>query len=168
MRYYSLVSKKYMFKALLCHFVLGAKAGDVSGVADAVTKYKNMSAAFDGTRECKLIESLDAAYAASDVQKFTDHLFAYDRISKLDNWTSTLLLSVKSALKASTESTSASAVSFSGTASTLGMEPDLQSGGAVKPVSAAVPKAIGATPTSSLARPAAPMKKPPADEPDMM
>jgi alpha-soluble NSF attachment protein len=91
--------KDYLFKAGLCHLVLGAKANDVSGVEKALDKYKDMHPAFDGTREAKLLEDCVDAYNKNDVELFTGHVFKFDSIIKLDNWTASLLLQVKDILK---------------------------------------------------------------------
>jgi len=46
-----------------------------------------------------LIEACAKAFDDDDVDAFTDHVFAYDKIYKLDNWTASLLLIVKKILK---------------------------------------------------------------------
>jgi len=91
--------KDYLFKSGLCHLVLGAKAGDVSGVEKAIDKYKDMHPAFDGTRECKLLEDLHDAFNKDDVELYTGHVFKFDSIMKLDNWTASMLLQVKDIMK---------------------------------------------------------------------
>jgi len=91
--------KDYMFKASLCHFAMASKTGDVSSVTAAVDKYKDLHPAFEPTRECKLIENCVQAFQEDDVNKFTDFLFNYDKIYRLDSWTSSLLLTIKRALQ---------------------------------------------------------------------
>lgn len=96
----------YGHDVMLCMCVcVGAKTGNINRVSDMLTKHKIINSLFDSSHECKLIEQLIDAYIAGSSTKFTDHLFDYDRIIKLDNWTSTLLLSVKNSLKSTTQST---------------------------------------------------------------
>lgn len=152
-------AKEYMFKALLCQFVLASRAGDIQIVSDSSEKYKTLSAQWDGCREQKLIESLTKAYDAGDTTKFTDALFTFDRISKLDSWTSTLLLNVKRQLQAATTTTSAAAVAFATTPSAA------PAGGAAGAGAGA--KAAGAEPDLQGGK-GAPAAAPPIDEPDMM
>eukprot|EP01006_Ploeotia_vitrea_P051358 TRINITY_DN67551_c2_g1_i1.p1 TRINITY_DN67551_c2_g1~~TRINITY_DN67551_c2_g1_i1.p1 ORF type:complete len:312 (-),score=172.41 TRINITY_DN67551_c2_g1_i1:1083-2018(-) len=94
-------AKEYLFKAALCQlaYATSAKDGKVDDVRDAVNKYKEMLPQFDGSRECKLIESLLDPVDKTDVDAFTDAVFEYDSISKLDNWKASLLLKIKLAVK---------------------------------------------------------------------
>ena len=91
--------KDYLFKALLCHLVLGAKKNDMAGVEAAVDKYKDMLPQLDGTREVKLIEDLVNAFKEDDMDVYSDTVFRYDEIYKLDNWTAKVLLDVKNIMK---------------------------------------------------------------------
>jgi alpha-soluble NSF attachment protein len=91
--------KDYLFKAALCHMAVGAAAGDISGAQTALQKYTDTYATFDGTREAKLLEALTKAYEEEDVDKFTEAIFKYDQVSKLDGWTTKILLVAKNALK---------------------------------------------------------------------
>jgi len=90
--------KDYLYKATLCHFVMGAKAGDVKAVEEALNKYKETFPAFDGSRECKLMEQCLEAYNADSVDAFTEHVYNFDRIYKLDPWTGKILLTIKTIL----------------------------------------------------------------------
>jgi alpha-soluble NSF attachment protein len=91
--------KDYFFKAALCQLVLCAKSGDMKVLEDKLEKYKDQHPAFDGDRSCKLIEACAKAFEDDDVDAFTDQVFSYDKIYKLDNWTASLLLTVKKILK---------------------------------------------------------------------
>jgi len=91
--------KDYFFKAALCQLVVCAKTGDMKVLEDKLEKYKDQHPAFDGDRSCKLIESCMKAFDDDDVEAFTDQVFSYDKIYKLDNWTASLLLIVKKILK---------------------------------------------------------------------
>jgi len=91
--------KDYLFKAGLCHLVMAAESGDVSSMSSVLDRYKDMDPKFDGSRELKLIENMVQSYQDGDVSKFTDVVFNYDRIYKLDNWTSSLLLNIKQTIQ---------------------------------------------------------------------
>jgi len=90
--------KDYLFEASLIQLVMGAKHGDSSNVIIAVEKYKDLHPAYDGSRECKFIENVTTAYQEDDLKKFVDTVFNYDKIYKLDTWTSGLLLAVKNTM----------------------------------------------------------------------
>jgi len=90
--------KDYLFKSSLIQLVMGAKNGDSSNVIIALDKYKDLHPAYDGSRECKFIENVTTAYQQDDLKKFVDIVFNYDKIYKLDTWTSGLLLAVKNTM----------------------------------------------------------------------
>lgn len=92
---------QYLFKAGLCHLVLGSQNNDVTEATSALEKYKEWHAQFEGSRECKFLEDILKAWEDKDTEKFTDVVFEYDQISKLDPWKSGLLLAIKNHLKAS-------------------------------------------------------------------
>jgi len=91
--------KDYFFKAAVCQLVLCAKQGDMKMLEEKLDRYKDQHPAFDGDRSCKLIEACMKAFDDDDVDGFTEQVFAYDKIYKLDNWTASLLLIVKKIIK---------------------------------------------------------------------
>jgi len=91
--------KDYLFKALLCHFVMQAPSHKLDLVSSKLEQYLDMCPSLDNTREKQLIENLIEAFNADDSDKFADHVFRYDEISKLDNWTAKVLLDIKKALE---------------------------------------------------------------------
>lgn len=93
--------KDYLFKATLCGMVMAAKTGDedMKDMEDTIDRYKDLNPAYDGSRECKFLEECVKAYQDEDVEAFTNCVFQYDKIYKLDNWTATLLLELKQILK---------------------------------------------------------------------
>jgi len=91
--------KEYYFKAMLCHLCMCAKSLDSSPALEALEKYKDTYPGFDGSREAKLIEGIAGTFQTADVQKFTDIVFQYDRIYKLDNWTTSMLLDIKTMMQ---------------------------------------------------------------------
>lgn len=91
--------KDYFFKALLCQLAVL----DASGTRLALDKYKDLNVQFGGSRECKFIEAITEAFAENDIDKFTDVVYEFDNISKLDNWKSKILLTVKLGMKKAQE-----------------------------------------------------------------
>lgn len=62
-----------------------------------------MDATFSSTRECGLLVSLSGAVEAGDAEAFTAALQEYDRMTKLDDWKTNLLLRVKKAIESEEE-----------------------------------------------------------------
>jgi len=94
--------KDYLFKAGLCHLVQCAHSGEmenVKAVEDAMNTYKDMHPAFEGSRECNLLDGCIEAFKNDNCEDFTNLVFKYDKISKLNNWTASLLLEVKNVIK---------------------------------------------------------------------
>jgi len=52
-----------------------------------------------GSRECKLLDDLCAAFKDGSVDAFTDAVYSYDQISKLDPWKTSVLLKVKQSIQ---------------------------------------------------------------------
>lgn len=90
--------KDYYFKASLCNLAMGAKTGDMAKTTESLEKYMDLHPAFEDSRECKLIQSCLEAVNDGDVEAFTGHVFKYDSVYKLDNWTASILLVVKDAV----------------------------------------------------------------------
>lgn len=83
--------KDYFFKAGICHLA----TGDLVGTNRALEKYRDMDPTFASNREHQLLVDLAGAIEAGDQEAFTDKLFQYDQMSKLDKWKTTLLVRVK-------------------------------------------------------------------------
>jgi alpha-soluble NSF attachment protein len=54
-----------------------------------------MDITFPSTRECQLLQSIIEAVDQGDDEAFSDTVFQYDQLSKLDKWKTTMLLRVK-------------------------------------------------------------------------
>jgi alpha-soluble NSF attachment protein len=91
----------YLWKALLCNFILAAKSPkqDMTVMENTIEKYTELLPSLDGTRQLQLIKECVAAFTDDNVEDFTDAVFKYDEIYKLDNSTAKILLDVKKALK---------------------------------------------------------------------
>lgn len=88
-------AKEYFFKALLCHMCV-----DLLNAQQALEKYEGMFPTFSDARECKLVKSLLAAMEEQEVDAFQDAVKDYDSISRLDQWTTTVLLRIKKSINA--------------------------------------------------------------------
>mmetsp|Transcript_41309 Transcript_41309/g.97096 ORF Transcript_41309/g.97096 Transcript_41309/m.97096 type:complete len:290 (+) Transcript_41309:130-999(+) len=87
--------KDYFFQAGLSHLA----SNDFIAARRAVERYQEQDVSFTDTRECKLLTSLLEAADQQDLEMFTEAVAEFDEISKLDKWSTTLLLRVKNNLK---------------------------------------------------------------------
>ncbi|KAI8923368.1 soluble NSF attachment protein [Entophlyctis helioformis] len=88
--------REYLFKAGICLLC----TQDHVRARTSFEKYKSMDATFSDTRECKLLMTLLSALDAGDVDEFTAGLQEFDRMTKLDEWKTSLLLRVKKTIDA--------------------------------------------------------------------
>jgi alpha-soluble NSF attachment protein len=84
-------AKSHFFNGFLC--VLAR--GDAVSAENALNKAKEQDYTFEGCREAKLADDILTAFKDMDVDAFTDALYNYDQISKLDPWRTTILLKIK-------------------------------------------------------------------------
>ncbi|KAI1376107.1 TPR-like protein [Hypoxylon crocopeplum] len=87
--------KDYFLKAGVCHLA----TGDMVATNRALEKYRDMDPTFPSTREYQLLADLAAAVEAGDQDQFTDKLFQFDQMSKLDKWKTTILVRVKNSIE---------------------------------------------------------------------
>jgi alpha-soluble NSF attachment protein len=87
--------KEYFLKAGICHLA----TGDIVAVQRALAKYQELDPGFAAQREFALLTDLTAAVEKGKQDEFTDKLFQYDQISKLDKWKTTILLKVKNSIQ---------------------------------------------------------------------
>lgn len=83
--------KDYLLKAGLCH--LATK--DMISATRALEKYSEMDPTFPSQREYKLLADICEAVSDNNREKFEDDLAAFDRMTKLDKWKTTILLRIK-------------------------------------------------------------------------
>ncbi|KAL9061606.1 MAG: hypothetical protein Q9162_000138 [Coniocarpon cinnabarinum] len=83
--------KEYLLKAGICH--LASK--DMVGTNRALESYRQMDPSFVQQREHQLLVDLAEKVEQNDGEGFSDKLFQYDQMSKLDQWKTTMLLRVK-------------------------------------------------------------------------
>jgi alpha-soluble NSF attachment protein len=91
--------KDYFLKAGICH--LASK--DIVAANRALESYRDTDPTFASTREHQLLVDLVQAIEAGDQEAFSDKLFQYDQLSKLDKWKTTLLLRIKSDIEEAEE-----------------------------------------------------------------
>eukprot|EP00741_Cyanophora_paradoxa_P022402 tig00021463_g21628.t1 len=84
-------AKDYFFRAGLCHLA----SGELEAAKRAVERYEQMDMGFSGTREQELLNHLAEAVEQRDLEEFTNRVYDYDQISKLDAWKTTILLRIK-------------------------------------------------------------------------
>lgn len=58
-------------------------------------RYGKQDTTFTSTREAKFITALLEALDEGDDEKFTNVVYEYDQVTKLDNWKTAILLKVK-------------------------------------------------------------------------
>ena len=83
--------KEYFLKAGICHLA----SNDAVATSRALDSYRDLDPGFTQTREHQLLVDLSEAVEEGDQEKFSDKLFQFDQMSKLDKWKTTLLLRVK-------------------------------------------------------------------------
>ena len=94
-------AKGNFFNAVICLLA----RGDIVAGESALGRFKEMDYTFGGSRECKLLDDVCAAFKDGNMDAFTDAVFNFDQISKLDPWRTTILLKIKNEMsKASGES----------------------------------------------------------------
>ncbi|KAK5171596.1 soluble NSF attachment protein [Cryomyces antarcticus] len=83
--------KEYLFKAGMCHLA----TNDMIGTNRALESYRDLDPAFASTREHQLLVDLAEAVEQGEADAFTEKLFLFDQMSKLDKWKTTIFLRVK-------------------------------------------------------------------------
>lgn len=87
-------AKGYFLQAILCHLA----NQDSVGAENAMSMYSSLDFTFRESREGKFAEELVECVNSFDSEGFATACFEYDRVSKLDPWKTTILLSVRKAL----------------------------------------------------------------------
>ncbi|KAJ3288798.1 vesicular-fusion protein S17 [Rhizoclosmatium sp. JEL0117] len=83
--------KEYFFKSGLCLLNIG----DLVRVRSSLDRYCGMDLTFAETREYKFLQACTVAVDDGDVEAFTNAVFEFDRLTKLDDWKTKLLLRIK-------------------------------------------------------------------------
>lgn len=83
-------AKNHFFQALLCYLCI-----DPLDAQHALKRYEDASPSFADTREAKLIKDLIACLEDGNEELFTDTIKSFDKISRLDQWHTGLLVKIK-------------------------------------------------------------------------
>ncbi|GAA5939935.1 hypothetical protein JCM1841_004115 [Sporobolomyces salmonicolor] len=83
--------KEYYMKAAMCWLA----TADVVSTKRAIDTYCNADPTFATTRECKFVNLIADAFDAGDAEEFTAAVAEYDRLTKLDQWKTGILLTIK-------------------------------------------------------------------------
>lgn len=83
-------AKNHFFKAALCHLNI-----DYINAQQALERYPQILPSFQDTREFNLLNKLVKAAEETNIDEFTEAVTDYDNISRLDDWTTSLLLRAK-------------------------------------------------------------------------
>jgi alpha-soluble NSF attachment protein len=87
--------KEYWLKAGIC--VLATK--DIVSTRRNLEKYREKDPGFGTTREYQLLADLTEAVEAGNQEAFTDKLFAFDQMSRLDKWKTEILVRIKNQIE---------------------------------------------------------------------
>lgn len=83
--------KEYFFKAGLCWLA----AGDLVDAGRAIATFAEMDPSFMQTREHKFLSGAIDAIEQGDQEQYTGLVVDYDKMTKLDNWKTTIMLKIK-------------------------------------------------------------------------
>jgi alpha-soluble NSF attachment protein len=88
-------AREYYFKSGLCHLAMG----DPIGSRQIVQRYMEEGVKFPQTRECQLLNQILDAWDHQDTDAFTDAVYQFGQITKLDKWKTNILLKIKNSIK---------------------------------------------------------------------
>ncbi|KDQ16723.1 hypothetical protein BOTBODRAFT_172831 [Botryobasidium botryosum FD-172 SS1] len=87
--------KDYWLRAGLCALA----TQDTVTARRNLQRYGTQDTTFPSTREGKFLESLVEAIEAGDIEAFTAAVVEFDKITKLDNWKTSILLKIKNGIQ---------------------------------------------------------------------
>ena len=88
-------AKGYFLQSILCHLA----NQDSVGAEKAMSMFNSLDFTFRESREGKFADSLVTCVNGFDDEGFATACYEYDRISKLDPWKTTILLSVRKSVE---------------------------------------------------------------------
>lgn len=88
-------AREHLLRAGLCRLCMG----DAIGASRYIESYGTMDPTFTDSREGKLLSGVAAAVDEGDAEAFTNCVYDYDSISKLDEWKTSVLLKIKYGIK---------------------------------------------------------------------
>lgn len=87
--------KDYCFKAGICHLA----SGDLVAAQRAIERYCEMDPSFATQREHQLLLDLCNAIESKSQEQFSDKLYRYDQVSRMDSWKVTILRRLKDSIE---------------------------------------------------------------------
>lgn len=88
-------AKGYFLQSILCHLA----NQDSVGAEKAMARFSSLDFTLRESREGKFAEQLIEAIVSFNSEAFATACFEFDRISKLDPWKTTILLSVRKSVE---------------------------------------------------------------------
>lgn len=92
-------AREHLLRAGLCRMCMS----DSIGAKRAIETYSGMDSSFPSSREGRLLQAVFDSAEEGDAEAFTNHVYEYDSVSKLDDWKTTVLLKIKTNIKAADE-----------------------------------------------------------------
>ncbi len=89
---------EYIFKSLLCDFVMAARKFDVSEIQLKMKEHLKQNRRYEGTKEFELLKKTVKAFEAEDLKEFKKAVAAANKIKELDQETTLCLVQVQRAL----------------------------------------------------------------------
>ncbi|KAI8989402.1 soluble NSF attachment protein [Pilobolus umbonatus] len=86
--------KEHFLKAGLCHLC----TKDLVKAHQALSNYCNMDMSFESSREYTLLKGVLDCIEQGDIDHFTQIVYDYDKLTRLDPWKTSVLLKVKQAM----------------------------------------------------------------------
>ncbi|KAI9255248.1 soluble NSF attachment protein [Phascolomyces articulosus] len=86
--------KEYFLKAGLCHLC----TGDLVRTRQALDKYCTMDITFENTREYQFLQAILDCVDHGEIEIFTQKVYEFDQMTKLDHWKTTILLRIKKSI----------------------------------------------------------------------
>jgi alpha-soluble NSF attachment protein len=66
--------------------------------SQALANYCNMDVSFESTREYTLLRGIIDCVNQGDIERFTQIVYDYDKLTRLDAWKTAVLLKIKKAI----------------------------------------------------------------------
>jgi alpha-soluble NSF attachment protein len=92
-------AKDTLMRAAVCHLC----ASDEVGARRALQNYVQWDPSMGGSREERFVQELLEAVTTGDIDAFTQTVYDYDSISRLDPWKTSMLLRVKNQMRQAEE-----------------------------------------------------------------
>ena len=92
-------AREHLLRAGLCRLCMS----DVVGAQRALERYDELDPSFSTSREGRLLEAVVRAVDEGDVEEFSNQVYEYDSLSRLDQWKTSILLKIKNNINVDSE-----------------------------------------------------------------